>query len=285
MDLTELFSTPLLHKPVFYGSSIFSLAFLSFVWLHIVFAILVPCGIVGAVVMKKGSALHLRFGKIFFFSIVGIVVSGVVIDLVRLLFYVEANHTKYSGFTMPNTYPARFSFLYASFCIVFLLLQVLPHPNRYWKRSRAWVVERSWVSLVLSAIGLAITALIFVKYNPWTGALWMIWMFTLAMSIGWLISANIKSGWLLPVVQHRFNMLVLASFASWGLYQSFVPAYEIFVSGASIGTGPYSGNIPGAYTPRFIGFLREFVPFYFVGMLVFAYYSLPIKKTRSKRAP
>jgi hypothetical protein len=52
---------------------------------------------------------------------VTVALSGIVLDGVRLWFFVKENHTKYAGYTMPSTYPARLGFLFVGLCIVDLL--------------------------------------------------------------------------------------------------------------------------------------------------------------------
>lgn len=57
--------TPLLHKPVVYGSGVTNALFRGLLVLHILPAATAPVAGVVAMLAKKGSARHLHAGKIF----------------------------------------------------------------------------------------------------------------------------------------------------------------------------------------------------------------------------
>src|SRR5262245_27060862 len=109
-------STFLLHKPVAYGSPIANLAFLVLLPLHIVPATLAPVAGIVALATKKGSKSHVRWGRVFVRSMVAVAISGIALDVIRLSFFVKENHTKYAGYSMPSSYPARLGFLFAALC-------------------------------------------------------------------------------------------------------------------------------------------------------------------------
>lgn len=110
----------------------------------------------------------------------------------------------------------------------------------------------------LLAIGLAITIAIGVRFNPWTGALWMIWTFMAGIAI----TARYRrdEGAVPSVAQHRFTMLFLAAFSFWGALQGFGPAIGIAINGVDRTATPYVGDQPGPFTPFFFAFLVGWAP-------------------------
>lgn len=90
-------STFLLHKPVIYGSAFANSLFLIVLLLHIIPAAVAPISAIVAFFARKGSKVHLRSGRIFAGLMASIALTGIVLDVVRLCFFVEENHTKYAG--------------------------------------------------------------------------------------------------------------------------------------------------------------------------------------------
>jgi NADH:ubiquinone oxidoreductase subunit 6 (subunit J) len=111
-------STFLLHKPVSYGSSFANFLFLMMLLLHIIAGAIAPLSAIVAFTARKGSKSHVRSGRFFAWSMVIVALTGIMLDVVRLCFFVKENHTKYAGYTMPSTYPARLGFLFVGLCIL-----------------------------------------------------------------------------------------------------------------------------------------------------------------------
>ena len=267
-------STPLLHKPIVYGSDLANLAFLVVLVLHICCAAVAPISAVIALAAKKGAKVHVSAGKTFVWSMLGVALSGIAVDVVRLSFFVKENHTKYVETSMPSTYPARLGFLFAGLCVLYLLREATP-PNVFRPSSSPPGWRWGAPGLLLSS-GAALTLMIFLKFNPWTGALWMIWTFCFIVFLtARAPTANETGGERRSVrpqgdrkrdrpglSRHRFAMASLAAFSWWGALQGFGPAIGIALGGVDRSTTPYVGNQPGPYTPFFWFFLIGWsVPF------------------------
>lgn len=266
-------------KPVAYGSAAANGAFLALIWLHVVGAAIVVGAVAGVMITRKGSFRHRQFGKAFLWATAAIVLSGVIVDLIRLIVFVEPNHTKYAALSMPSTYPARFAFLYAGLCIPVLLIWGRP-GLRAW-RGEAFVMRFFWPLVAgLGLIGLALTVVIFTRYNPWTGALWLIWAFMAMLAFMGAFQAGVARGFLTAPIKHRFAMLAVAGFIIWGAIQGFVPAVDVHTNGVATGTGPYVGDQPGAYSPAFFGFLVWFLPPFAVCGAAFLWFSVIAQKAR-----
>ena len=169
-------STFLLHKPVSYGSSLANYLFLMMLLLHISAGAIAPLSAIFAFTVRKGSQSHLRSGRFFAWSMVIVALTGIILDVVRLGFFVKENHTKYAGYTMPATYPARLGFLFVGLCLLYILREVTP-PRIFRRQPRKTSV--TVMPSLLVATGLVLTLIITLRLNPWTGALWMIWTFIL----------------------------------------------------------------------------------------------------------
>jgi hypothetical protein len=252
-------STPLHHKPIFYGSPAADAAFWLLVVLHIVPAMIAPIAAIVAFASKKGERLHLAAGKYFTRSMYAVALTGIVLDVVRLSFFVKENHTKYMGYSMPSTYPARLGFLYAALCVLYMLRESAP-PAVF--RPNAGL--NPWVPRVLLGLGIAFTLLIVAVYNPWTGALWMIVTFMLLVHLvarGRASLTERSAG----VAHHRFGMAFLAAFSWWGALQGFGPAIQGAIKGPDMSTAPYLGNQPGGFDIRIVGFLVPWLPMFVLG--------------------
>jgi len=254
-------TTPLLHKAVVYGSHFANSAFIFLVAIHaLAGAAAVVAGIV-ALVAKKGRRVHLRAGPLFVYAMVATALTGFVIDVVRLTVRAPANHIHYAGTSMPSSYPARLGFLFAAVCIAYLARLAIPRRARSpGSPSRGW-----WIApAALLAIGAGMTLLVIVRFNPWTGALWMIWTFMAAVAV---VARYRRAEGASPgpsVEQHRFTMLFLAAFSWWGALQGFGPAIAIAIAGVGSSTEPYVGDRPGAFSPAFFFFLAGWVPTFLV---------------------
>ena len=99
--------TPLLHKPIDYGSEAADLAFAAAVGVHALIAGAAVIAGVVALASKKAGRLHRRVGAAFLWGMGGAAVTGIGVDLVRLLVRFEANHTSHAGFGAPSSVPAR----------------------------------------------------------------------------------------------------------------------------------------------------------------------------------
>lgn len=240
--------TPLLHKPVSYGSEAADLAFVAVVALHAALAGgAVVAGVV-ALAAKKGGRLHRRVGAAFLWGMVGAAVSGIGIDVVRLTVRFGDNHTSHAGMGTPSSIPARIAFLYAGLCVLYL-------ARRGWRalsRPRATAFDRAAPPL-LALLGLACGLLIVLRLNPWTGALWMIATFVAAVAYSPILRRA------RPRDEHRFHLLFLAAFSWWGAAQGFGPAVGIALRGVGP-AAPYVGDRPGSFSPAFFGFLALWLP-------------------------
>jgi hypothetical protein len=254
-------STFLLHKPVIYGSSFANYLFLVTLLLHIIAGAIAPISAIVAFMARKGSKSHMRSGRFFAWSMVIVALTGIVLDLVRLCFFVSENHTKYAGYTMPATYPARLAFLFAGLCVLYLLREVTP-PQVFRRKSQG--ISAIVMPSLLVVTGLAFTLIIILRLNPWTGALWMIWTFILIVSIMARTTSNSENNRSMDVVRHRFGMSCLAAFSWWGAFQGFGPTIAIEIMGDDPSTSPYLGNQPGSFSPAFIFFFIGWAPFFFL---------------------
>lgn len=240
--------TPLLHKPIDYGSEAADLAFAAAVGVHALIAGAAVIAGVVALASKKGGRLHRRVGAAFLWGMGGAAVTGIGVDLVRLLVRFEANHTSHAGFGAPSSVPARIAFLYAALCVLFMV-------RRGWAafaRRRVLAGERA-IAPALAALGVISGAVIVIWLNPWTGALWMIATFTLGVAIANRLMGAARK------VEHRFHLLFLAAFSWWGAAQGFGPAIGIALSGVGP-VSPYVGDRPGSFSLAFFAFLAAWLP-------------------------
>jgi NADH:ubiquinone oxidoreductase subunit 6 (subunit J) len=254
-------STFLLHKPVSYGSSFANFLFLMMLLLHIIAGAIAPLSAIAAFTARKGSKLHMRSGRFFAESMVIVALTGIMLDIVRLCFFVKENHTKYAGYTMPSTYPARLGFLFVGLCILYILREVTP-PQVFNRQSEKTAI--TVVPSLIVATGLALTAIIVLQLNPWTGALWMIWTFILIVIVIAQTAASSRHDHERNVARHRFGMSCLAAFSWWGAFQGFGPAIAISINGNDPSTSAYLGNQPGSFSPAFLLFLAGWAPFFFL---------------------
>ncbi|QUY42084.1 hypothetical protein [Acaryochloris marina] len=252
-------STFLLHKPVIYGSALANSLFLIVLLLHIIPAVMAPISAMVAFLARKGSKLHLRSGRFFAWSMATIALTGIALDIVRLGFFVEENHMKYAGYTMPATYPARLGFMFVGVCVLYMLREVTP-PRIFGRQSREQAA--SVVPSLLVGTGLSLTAIITLRLNPWTGALWMIWTFILIVFVMAQPPSPSMNNREADVARHRFGMSCLAGYSWWGALQGFGPAIAILVNGDDLSTTAYVGNQPGPFSPAFFLFFIAWAPFF-----------------------
>lgn len=243
--------TPLLDKPVIYGSDVLDYGFIVLAVLHAVAgAAAVVSGIV-ALAAKKGRPVHLRWGKAFVRFMVATALTGIALDSVRLTVFFTENHTKYAGSGTPSSIPARIAFLVAAISILYLA-RVGTHPRVFsrrpaplapWERALPWGVIAATMFAAVVVIA---------RFNPWTGALWMIGTFGIAT----FFTGRMEPG----VAQHRFAMLFLVAFSWWGALQGFGPALARVFVGDDPSTDPYTGHLPGGFSPMFFAFLVGWLP-------------------------
>src|SRR6185503_1510490 len=112
--------------PVDYGSPLANALFLALLVLHILPATVAPLASIVAFAAKKGGPLHMKAGQAFLWSMIAAALSGIVLDVIRLSFFVTENHTKYATAAMPSTYPARLAFLYAGFSVLYMAREGMP---------------------------------------------------------------------------------------------------------------------------------------------------------------
>lgn len=227
--------------------------------LHIIAGAIAPISALIAFRTRKGSKSHIRSGDLFAGSMVTVVLTGIVLDVVRLCFFAQENHTKYAGYSMPSTYPARLGFMFVGLCILYILREVTP-PRIFRRppgRTTATIVPG-----LLVMTGLVLTAIIALRLNPWTGALWMIWTFILIVILMARSPASPNHPRATDVAKHRLGMSCLAAFSWWGALQGFGPAIAIAIQGDDLSTRPYLGNQPGSFSPAFFLFLVSWAPFF-----------------------
>jgi hypothetical protein len=250
-------STPLHHKPIVYGSPAADWAFWTLVALHVLAACVAPVAAAVAFATIKGGRVHLASGRWFARSMLALATTGIAIDLVRLCSHVQENHTKYAGFGMPSSFPARLGFLYAAFCVLYLLRESTP------PRGLRPGASSGSLPAILIAAAAVLVAVVVARYNPWTGALWMI--VTLAPAVLWTARAP-RADRRSAAVRHGATMAVLAGFAWWGALQGFGPAIAIALRGDDPSTQPYVGNLPGHFSPFFFLFFVGWAPPFALGV-------------------
>ncbi len=273
-----MLSTPLLHKPIIYGSDMANWGFWGLTILHLIPALVALISGILALTSPKGREKHIQWGMVFIWMMIATAVSGIVLDVIRLSFFVEENHQKYTDFGMPSTYPARIAFLYAATCVIYLA-KFASHPLNLSRETRPEIQNKQrWIPASFVFIGLALSGLIFQYYNPWTGALWMIWSFIIVVFItGFLPVFN--SGYAyFGLHQHRFIILFLAAFSWWGALQGFGPALVIAVAGVDNSATTYTGNLPGEFKASFFLFLLAWLP-----PFVVAAYLMRVFKQRAEK--
>lgn len=252
--------TPLHQKPVHYGSEWAKVGFLALTWLHALAGAMATVTGIIAVVSTKGMRRHVRTGKLFVWMMVAAACTGIVLDVVRLSVYVTENHTKYPELAMPSTYPARIAFMYAALCILYMLRQGVHRRVFARKRTTPTSAADRWLPAALLLLGALLSALIYARFNPWTGALWMIWTFMAGLAVGVGIRARAAVEAAFNVVEHRFYMLFLAGFSWWAALQGFGPAIALLVSGPDGSAGPYVGDRAGDFDPGFFFYLIGWLP-------------------------
>jgi hypothetical protein len=270
------------HKPVDYGSPLANALFLALLVLHIVPATVAPLASIVAFGAKKGGPWHIKSGKAFLWSMIGAALSGIVLDVVRLSAFVTENHTKYPSAGMPSTYPARLAFLYAGFSVLYLAWEGMP-PRVFGIARAAGPLRLLGPAGVLAAAGIIIAAMIVARWNPWTGALWMVFTFLAAV----VVTARLRVARIhskkAAIMQHGFGMSFLAAFSWWGAVQGFGPAMAIAVKGIDRSMAPYVGDRPGPYSPMIWQFLIGWGVWFALGAWLWR--RTRARRQRSERAP
>ena len=260
--LGAMLETPLLHKPIHYGGAVADGAFWALVVLHVIVAALAVIGGVVAVAATKGGPLHLRAGAVFVRAMIGVALSGIALDVIRLGAYFEANHTKYAGMSMPSSIPARIAFLYAALAVL-----VLVRDGGRPARGITGPLDRA-LPAVVTLLGPALALVVVLFFNPWTGALWMIATFSAALAyVAWRRRID-RPDPAAAVRRHRFAMMTLVAFSWWGALQGFGPAIGIALVGDDPSVTPYVGDQPGPFTFVFFAFLIGWAPAFVVAALL-----------------
>ncbi|MBV1869629.1 MAG: hypothetical protein KUG76_01880 [Gammaproteobacteria bacterium] len=264
--------TPILHKPVTYGSDLADWGFLGLIIIHLLPALIALGAGLLALNRPKGKEKHIEWGMVFVWAMIATAVTGILLDAIRLAFFVDENHQKYTDFGMPSTYPARIAFLYAAVCIIYLA-KVASHPLNLCRQTNPDIKNRHrWIPVSLFIIGVGLSGLIVTVYNPWTGALWMIWTFMLLVFITGLlprITPNIAD---FGVHQHRVSILSLAAFSWWGALQGFGPGLVIAIMGVDNSSTDYEGNLPGDFSLQFLYFLLAWLPFCLIALYLIRHF-------------
>jgi hypothetical protein len=251
--------TPLLHKPVSYGDGLGAIAFVVLLVLHFVPAGVAPVAGIVAMAATKGRKLHVRAGKLFVVAMVATAITGIFVDGWRLVASFAENHQKLPGYGMPSTIPARIAFLYAAVVILYLAFDA-GHVRVFQRRLLPFTMAAKVVPAFLVAGCAAVTALVAVRFNPWTGSLWMIWSCGAAVVVAAVLRRRQSHHADAGVARHRFAMLFLFAFALWGALQGFVPAIFVALKGVDDSVTAYTGHLPGAFSPRFFLFLVGWAP-------------------------
>lgn len=267
-----MLATPFLTKPIIYGSAFANWSFMILLVLHILPAVFAVVAGILALRIKKGSDAHIAWGMYFCWAMQATAFTGIVLDVIRLSCYVSENHQKYPDFGMPSSYPARIAFLYAALC-VFYLVRVAQDPrNLSHGKPNSAKRPRPWLAFFLFGLGAGLTVLIWSLYNPWTGALWMIWTFMLLIFVIALLPLCCQRFVAFGLHQHRFGMLSLAAFSWWGALQGFGPTLVMRLTGANSGANVYTGNLPGNFSPDFFLFLLAWLPPFLIAVYLMWHY-------------
>ncbi|MGE0791753.1 MAG: hypothetical protein AB7S26_39120 [Sandaracinaceae bacterium] len=264
--------TLLHHKPVSYGSDLADYAFIAVVAAHAVLGGLGFATSFVALFAKKGRRLHVASGLWFVRAMVGAALSGIVIDVIRLGVRYAPNHTQVDGLAMPSSIPARIAFLYAALAVLYLAA-VGGRRATFEKDGAASAWVRVSMTPALAAAGVASIALIALRFDPWTGAIWMIATFVaLVLMVGQLERTRAERR--APgLAVHRLSMLGLASFSWWGAAQGFGPALAYALRGVEAAAGPYVGDQPGPFRLQFLGYLAFWAPAFVIAALLYRRYA------------
>ena len=269
-----MLATPILQKPIFYGSDFANWGFWGLLVFHLLPAIIALIAGLLALKYRKGSDSHIQWGMIFVWAMIVTAASGILLDIIRLGFFVEENHRKYTDFGMPSTYPARIAFLYAAICVIYLAKLVI-HPLNLGRDTCPDIKNRQrWIPALLFLTGLALNGVIIRIYNPWTGALWMIWTFMLIIFITGILPMISQNRADFGLHQHRFNILCLVAFSWWGAMQGFGPGLAIALTGVDNSVASYTGHLPGDFSPQFFYFLIAWLPFFLIAVYLIRRFKL-----------
>lgn len=143
-------------------------------------------------------------------------------------FFVEETHQKHTGYTMPGSYPARLSFLYAGLCVIFILREASP-PRAF--RSTLASGACQAVATALLIAGSRIGAFTMMTLNPWTGSLWMIGTCILMIMLFSTVQSRALQMASEGLTVRQTGMSCIAAFCWWGALQGFVPALLIAIRG------------------------------------------------------
>jgi len=164
--MPELWATLILKKPVVYDSAFANGSFVTGLTLHFIAGALgFVFGII-ALCVKKGGPIHTTVGKGFAISMVFCSVSGIVLDIVRLMVNYLENHEQYKGFSPPSSLPARFSFMHMGLCVIAMVIEGI-----YGKSLRMLDTQRSLAqaisSLTFAIMNVLIGTWLFVAMFLW----------------------------------------------------------------------------------------------------------------------
>jgi hypothetical protein len=258
--MTDILATPLHHKPIVYGSPLANALFLALVVAHILPAIVAPISAIVALATRKGGRVHVGAGKAFVWSMAAVAGTGIAMGLLRMTVHMRENHTKYAGFSMPSTIPARLAFLFVGVVVLWLLRTSVPpavlRPQPAPPGRRALVVPA-----LLLAFGAALALVIVLWLNPWNGSLWMIGTFSafVVFATRERMAARTRPD---GVARHRAGMVFLAAFSWWGALQGFGPAIAIALRGPDLSTTRYVGDRPGPFAAYFVFFFIGWAPIF-----------------------
>ena len=107
----NMYHTPILWKPVYYGADMWSIAFLALLSTHIFVAASVSLSLFSAFITTKGSKWHVRFGNVFKYGMLYIATTGIFMQIIRFTSYKQENDKIYKGYHEPSSYMDRIAFL------------------------------------------------------------------------------------------------------------------------------------------------------------------------------
>ena len=200
-----MWATPLHHKPIVYGSTAANLLFFAAVVAHVLPAIVAPAAAVVALASRKGGALHIRAGQLFVWSMAAVAITGIGIDLARLCFHVAENHTKYAGVLDAQQLPGAHRVPLRGPLRAVPAARVGRSPRL--QRRACDARDGPRVGAVLLALGLGFAVLIATRFNPWTGALWMV--ATFCAFVAFMGRARLEDDRRARVARHRIGMIFL----------------------------------------------------------------------------
>ena len=124
-----LYHTPIMKKPIYYGSNNGSISFVGLMTIHVFFAFTTLGSIFIAFWSKKGGKYHILAGKIFVISMGILAITGIIIQIIRFTLYNNENDSIYNGLSRPSSYPDRIGFANEGIGTLAVLIQSIMGKN------------------------------------------------------------------------------------------------------------------------------------------------------------